>query len=385
MKRKFSIVASSTMGLESIVKEECKKLGFSNIQVWNGRVEFDGDFETLVKANIHLRCADRIFVKMAEFKALSYEELFQEVKKIAWEDWIEEKGEFPIAWVSSVKSKLYSKADIQRIAKKAIVERLKTKYQREVFEETGAKYRIKIQCHHDVFLVMLDSSGEGLNRRGYRSLKNEAPLKETMAAALIYLAKWQGGERAFVDPMCGTGTLAIEAAMIARNIAPGVNRNFAAEEWSVIPEEIWIEVRDEAFSREDYEKKVRIYASDIEEETIQIARKNIERAGVEEDILLSCQDFKEVRVEEKAGAMITNPPYGERLLDSMEVEELYRNLGQFCRKRLPKWSYYIITSFEMFEKVFGKKANKNRKLYNGGIKCYYYQYYGEDRVNGREV
>lgn len=383
MKRKFRIVASSTMGLESIVKEECKKLGFQNIKTLNGRVEFDGDFETLVRANIHLRCADRVFVKMAEFKALSYEELFQEVKKIAWEDWITEDGEFPISWVSSVKAKLYSKADIQRIVKKAMVERLKMKYQREVFEETGAKYRIKIQCHNDIFLVMMDSSGEGLNRRGYRSLKNEAPLKETMAAALIYLAKWQGGERAFLDPMCGTGTLAIEAAMIARNIAPGANRNFAAEEWKVIPEDIWIEVRDEAFSMEDYEKKVKIYASDIDEETIEIAKKNIERAGVEGDILLSCQDFKEVKVEEKAGAMITNPPYGERLLDLVEVEELYRNLGQFCRKHLSKWSYYVITSFENFEKVFGKKANKNRKLYNGGIKCYYYQYYGEDRVNGR--
>ena len=264
-----------------------------------------------------------------------------------------------------------------------MVERLKEKYKKEIFEETGAKYRIKVQCHNDVFIVMMDTSGEGLNRRGYRSLKNEAPLKETMAAALIYLAKWQGGERAFLDPMCGTGTLAIEAAMIARNIAPGANRNFAAEEWSIIPEDIWIDARDEAFSMEDYEKRVKIYASDIDEETIKIAKKNIERAGVEEDIILSCQDFREVHVEEKAGAMITNPPYGERLLDLVEVEELYRNLGQFCRKHLPKWSYYIITSFESFEKVFGKKASKNRKLYNGGIKCYYYQYYGEDRVNGR--
>lgn len=383
MNQKFSMVASSTMGLESIVKEECKKLGFQNIQTFNGRVEFDGDFKTLAKANIHLRCADRVFIKMAEFKALSYEELFQEIKKIAWEHWIEEDGEFPISWVSSVKSKLYSKADIQRIVKKAMVERLKEKYKKEIFEETGAKYRIKIQCHNDVFIVMMDTSGEGLNRRGYRSLKNEAPLKETMAAALIYLAKWQGGERAFLDPMCGTGTLAIEAAMIARNIAPGANRNFAAEEWSIIPEDIWIDARDEAFSMEDYEKRVKIYASDIDEETIKIAKKNIERAGVEEDIILSCQDFREVKVEEKAGAMITNPPYGERLLDLVEVEELYRNLGQFCKKHLSKWSYYIITSFESFEKVFGKKASKNRKLYNGGIKCYYYQYYGEDRVNGR--
>lgn len=380
MNREFTIIASSTMGLEGIVKEECQKLGFSNTETYNGRVEFLGDARKLAQANIHLRCADRIFIKMGEFKALSYEELFQGMKKIAWEEWIAEDGEFPISWVSSVKSKLYSKADIQRIAKKAMVERMKEKYHRDIFSETGAKYRVKIQCHNDVFLVMLDTSGEGLNKRGYRTFKNEAPLKETMAAALIYLAKWKGGERALLDPMCGTGTLAIEAAMIARNIAPGANRNFAAEQWDIFSEELWIEVRDEAFSKEDYQKTVKIYASDLDEETVRIAAKNIERAGVEEDIILSCKDFREVEVEEKAGAMITNPPYGDRMLELVEVESLYRQLGSFCKKHLPKWSYYIITSFEGFEKVFGKKASKNRKLYNGGIKCYYYQYYGEDRV-----
>lgn len=380
MSKEFTLIASSTMGLEGIIKDECQKLGFENIQTHNGRVEFRGDFKSLIEANIQLRCADRVFIKMGEFKALSYEDLFQGIKKIAWEEWISEDGEFPISWVSSVKSKLYSKADIQRIAKKAMVEKLKETYKRDIFPETGAKYRVKIQCHNDIFLVMLDTSGEGLNKRGYRTLKNEAPLKETMAASLIYLARWKGGERALLDPMCGTGTLAIEAAMIARNIAPGANRNFAAEDWSVIPEELWIEARDRAFSQEDYEKKVKIYASDIDEETIQIAKKNIERAGVEEDIILSCKDFQEVEVEEKAGALITNPPYGDRMLDLVEVEALYRKLGSFCRKTLPKWSYYIITSFEEFEKSFGKKASKNRKLYNGGIKCYYYQYYGEDRV-----
>lgn len=380
MNREFRMIASSTMGLEGIVKEECQRLGFLNIQSYNGRVEFTGTARALAEANIELRCADRVFIKMGEFKALSYEELFQGIKKIAWEEWIPEDGEFPISWVSSVKSKLYSKADIQKITKKAMVEKLKESYKQDIFPETGAKYRIKIQCHNDVFLVMMDSSGEGLNKRGYRILKNEAPLKETMAAALIYLARWKGGERAFLDPMCGTGTLAIEAAMIARNIAPGANRNFAAEQWSVIPENIWIEARDKAFSMEDYEKKVKIYASDIDEETVEIAKKNIERAGVKEDILLSCKDFKDVEVEEKAGALITNPPYGDRMMELLEVEALYRNLGSFCRKNLAKWSYYIITSLEEFEKAFGKKASKNRKLYNGGIKCYYYQYYGEDRV-----
>lgn len=376
----LTIIASSTMGLEGIVKEECLALGFEQVQTYNGRVEFQGDFHTLIRANLHLRCADRIFVKMAEFQALSYEELFQEIQKIAWEDWIEEDGDFPISWVSSVKSKLYSKADIQRITKKAIVERLKQKYKREQFEEKGAKYRIKIQCHKDVFLVMLDSSGEALHRRGYRYYKNEAPLKETLAAALVYLSKWHGGDRILLDPMCGTGTLVIEAAMIARNIAPGVNRRFAAEDWSCIPEEFWLRLRDEAFSQEDYEKRVKIYASDLDKETVTVARKNMERAGVEEDIVLACKDFREIRMEEKAGALLTNPPYGDRLLELVEVEALYRDLGQYCKRFLSKWSYYIISSLESFEKQFGKKASKNRKLYNGGIKCYYYQYYGEDKV-----
>lgn len=376
----WKIVATSTMGLEGIVKEECKKLGFEQVESFNGRVEFTGDAASIVKANIYLRCADRVFVKLGEFKALSYEELFQGIQAIAWEDWIDEKGEFPISWVSSVKSKLYSKADIQRISKKAIVERLKRKYKRDIFEETGAKYRVKIQCHHDNFLVLLDTSGEALHRRGYRNLKNEAPLKETMAAALVYLAKWKGGERALLDPMCGTGTLAIEAAMIARNIAPGANRNFVSEQWPCIPKELWLSIRDDAFSAEDYDKKIKIYASDVDPETVKIARKNMQKAGVEEDILLECKDFREVNLQEKAGAMITNPPYGDRLLEVEEVEELYRELGVFCRKSLAKWSYYVITSLENFENLFGKSATKNRKLYNGGIKCYYYQYYGEDRV-----
>lgn len=369
------LVASATMGLESVIKDECLALGFKNIKVFDGRVEFEGDFKDLVKANIHLRCSDRVFIKMAEFKALTYEELFQGIKKISWADYIDENGEFPISWVSSVKSKLYSKSDIQRIAKKAIVEKMKEKYKREIFLENGALYSIKIQCHKDIFIVMLDSSGESLTKRGYRAAKMIAPIKETLAAALVYLSKWKTDE-VFLDPMCGTGTIAIEAAMIARNIAPGANRNFAAEKWSVIDEKFWTDIRDEAFSNENLAIDLKIYASDIDEKSIKIAKENAEKAGVEEDIIFEVKDFKNINISSKYGALIVNPPYGERLMADDDIEDLYRNFGSFCKKNLSRWSYYIITSYEDFEKAFGEKATKNRKLYNGGIKCYYYQYFG---------
>ena len=369
------LIASATMGIESVVKEECINLGFKNIQVFNGRVEFDGNFEDLVKANIHLRCADRVFIKMKEFKALSYEELFQNIKGIDWENYIEEDGKFPIAWVSSVKSKLYSKSDIQRITKKAIVEKLKEKYKREIFLENGALFAIKIQCHNDIFIVMLDSSGDALNKRGYREKQKAAPIKETMAAALVKLSKWRADEM-LLDPMCGTGTIAIEAAMIARNIAAGVNRKFVSENWEIIPEELWLNVRDEAFSNENSDMDLKIYASDIDEESINIAKENAIKAGVEDSILFEVRDFKDIETKAKYGAIIVNPPYGERLMNDENIEEFYRKFGELCRKKLPKWSYYLITSYENFEECFKQKATKNRKLYNGGIKCYFYQYYG---------
>lgn len=382
---KITLIASSTMGLESVVKDECVELGFENVRAFNGRVEFEGTVKDIVKANIHLRCADRVFIKMGEFKAVTFEDLFRNMKKIEWADFIPENGEFPISWVSSVKSKLFSKSDIQKIAKKAMVEKMKERYKKDYFYEDGALYAIKIQAHNDIFIVMMDTSGEGLHKRGYRAIKNEAPIKETMAAALVRLSRWKGGERPLLDPMCGTGTILIEAAMIARNIAPGANRNFASEGWKIIPENEWIEVRDEAFSNEDYEKEVKIYGSDIDPETIEIARENIKKAGVEDDITLECKNFLDMEMESRQGCLITNPPYGDRLLDEKAVERLYGLLGDVCRMRIPKWSYYIITSYEEFEKCFGGKATKNRKLYNGGIKCYYYQYYGESNgKNGKK-
>ena len=291
-------IASATMGLESVVKEECLALGFKNIKVFDGRVEVEGDFKDLVKANIYLRCSDRVFIKMAEFKALSYEELFQNVKAIEWQDFIDENGEFPISWVSSVKSKLYSKSDIQRISKKAIVEKLKEKYKREIFLENGALYSIKIQCHKDIFIVMLDSSGEALTKRGYRAVKRLAPIKETLAAALVYLSKWKSDE-VLLDAMCGTGTIAIEAAMIARNIAPGANRNFAAEKWSVIDEKLWTDIRDEAFSSEDLSKELKIYASDIDEKSIEVAKENAEKAVKTELVLAEIAKAEEIKATDE--------------------------------------------------------------------------------------
>lgn len=376
-KYKYTLIASSTMGLESVVRDECKELGFENVQTFNGRIEFSGNEEEIVKANLHLRCADRVFIKMGEFKALTFDDLFESIKKLPWESVISIDGNFPISWVSSVKCKLYSKSDIQRIVKKSIVNRLKTAYQIDNLTEKGAMYRIKIQAHNDNFVVMIDTSGEGLHKRGYRNLINEAPMKETMAAALVLLSRWNGGEKPLIDPMCGTGTIAIEAGMIARNIAPGVNRNFASEKWHIIPENLWVDLRDEAFSMEDYDKEVKIYASDIDAETLEVAKANAKRAGLEDEIEFRCMNFLELENNYgEKGAIICNPPYGDRLLDDNAVERLYRLMGDIFRMRFPKWSYYVITSFKEFERSFDKKATKNRKLYNGGIECHYYQYFG---------
>ncbi|MCJ8342511.1 MAG: class I SAM-dependent RNA methyltransferase [Cetobacterium sp.] len=374
----MTLIASAPMGLESVVRDECVDLGFQNVKTFNGRVEFDGGVEDIVKANIHLRVADRVFIKMGEFKAFSFEDLFQGIKKIKWEELIPKDGEFPVSWVSSVKCKLYSKSDIQKITKKAMVERLKAHYDMGYFPENGPLFRVKIQAHNDVFLIMVDTSGEGLHKRGYRNLINEAPLKETMAAALVKLSRWKGGEDyPLMDPMCGTGTIAIEAAMIARNVAPGVNRKFASEKWPLIPENLWIDTRDAAFTLEDYDKEVKIYASDLDPEAIAVAKENAIKAGVEDDIIFECKNVLEIECPCERGAIITNPPYGDRLLTEKEVQRLYSLMGDIFRMRFSKWSYYIITSYEQFQDYFDRKATKNRKLYNGGIKCYYYQYYGK--------
>jgi putative N6-adenine-specific DNA methylase len=374
---KVTLIASASMGIESIVAQEVKDLGFENVKTFNGRVEFDGELGDIPKANIWLRCADRVFLKMGEFDAVTFDQLFENVKKLDWGKIIPEDGNFPVSWVSSVNCKLFSKSDIQRISKKAIVEKLREKYNSSYFEEKGAAYKIKIQGNKDNFIVMIDTSGEGLHKRGYRAEINEAPIKETLAAALVKISKWNGGELSLVDPMCGTGTILIEAAMIARNIAPGSNRKFVSEEWDIIEKNSWLNTRDDAYSHEDHNKQVRIYGSDIDEETIETAKRNAELAGIEDDVHFETKQLLELESPSEYGAIITNPPYGERLLNDKKVEKLYGILGDVCAMRFSKWSYYIITSYISFEKSFDRKATKNRKLYNGGIKCHFYQYFGK--------
>lgn len=381
----YTLIATSTMGVESILAQEIKDLGFKNVITHNGRVEFDGGIEDIIKANIWLRTADRVYLKMGEFQAFTWDEYFEKVKKIDWMSVLPINAEFPISWVSSVKCKLFSKSDMQRMAKKAIVEKLKIQYKHDYFSEEGALYRVKIIGNKDTFIIMIDTSGAPLHKRGYRAHLNEAPMKETLAAALVKLSKWNGGERPLVDPMCGTGTILIEAAMIARNIAPGVNRRFASEDWDIIDGQLWLDARDEAFTHEDYEKEVRIYGSDLNSDTIEIAMENAKLAGVEDDILFETKHLLEIESMAEYGSLITNPPYGERLSDLDQVEKLYRTLGDICRMRCKKWSYYVITSHDGFEKLFDKKADKNRKLYNGNLKCRYYQYYGQrpPRLNNK--
>lgn len=375
--KKITLIASATMGLEGIITNELKGLGYDKIDAYNGKVEFEGTYKDICKANINLRCADRVYLKMGEFKATSFEELFQGTKKLPWEEIIPADGEFPVSWISSVKSKLFSKSDSQAIIKKAIVEKLKQKHKIEKFPENGSLYKIKVQIVKDIVTIAIDTSGEPLHKRGYREQNNEAPIKETLAAAMIYLTRWQGDGRPLIDPTCGTGTLAIEAAMIAKKKAPGINRRFVSEEWDIIGDENWEEAVNEALAKELDEIESPIFASDIDGKIIEVAKKNALNAGVADLILFEHKNLLEVYnyTNAEKGVLISNPPYGDRLEDKESVERLYRLMGDIFRK-FPTWSYYVITSHEKFEELFERRADKNRKLYNGGLKCYYYQYFG---------
>ncbi|MCX5772996.1 MAG: class I SAM-dependent RNA methyltransferase [Fusobacteria bacterium] len=370
----FNIVATTTIGLESCVKIELKNLGIENVRVENGYLEYEGTAETVIKSNIYLRCADRVYVKMGEFKAFTFDELFEGTKAIMWEELLPVTANFPISWVSSVKSKLLSKSDCQRIVKKAIVERLRNVYKVDEIPETHSKYAIKVQLEKDLATILIDTSGEALHKRGYRKKHLEAPLKETLAAGMIMLSSWRGDRFNFIDPMCGTGTIPIEAAMIAKNIAPGANRKFISEEWCSLKKELWLKVRDEAFSGEKESIIIKIFGSDSDKKAIEIAKENAIEAGVEECIIFEVKNFTELEKSDERNVIVTNPPYGERLMQDVEVEALYYQLGKCLKANHPESSWHIITSYEAFESAFSKKAEKNRKLYNGGLRCYLYHY-----------
>ncbi|GAA4720397.1 THUMP domain-containing class I SAM-dependent RNA methyltransferase [Brevibacillus fulvus] len=367
------LIATATFGLESVVAEEVKNLGYTDVQVENGKVTFKADLSAIPRANLWLRTSDRVRVKIGEFTATTFDELFEQTKALPWADWIPEDGAFPVEG-KSVKSTLFSVSDCQAIVKKAVVESLKKQYKREWFEENGPQFKIEVALLKDVATLTIDTSGPGLHKRGYRELIGTAPLKETMAAALILLSRWKP-DRVLIDPFCGSGTIPIEAALIGQNIAPGMNREFVSESWPCIPREYWREARAETHDLAQYDRKLEIIGTDIDEQVLRVARRNAMEAGVEEQIHFQRMDVADMRSKRKYGYIICNPPYGERLGERREVEKLYHEMGQVF-SALDTWSYYVITSDEEFERHFGRRASKKRKLYNGNIKVDYYQFYG---------
>ncbi len=373
---KLELIATSTFGLEAPVKRELEALGFKILKSEDGKITFQGDERGIVKANLWLRCADRVQVKMAEFKALEFEDLFQQVKAIPWEEWIPPDGKF-IVNGSSVKSKLSSVPACQSVSEKAIVERLREIYGIDYFEKTGALYDIKITLLKDRVTVTLDTTGPGLHKRGYRQNAVIAPIKETLAAAMINLSFWRNG-RILVDPCCGSGTIPIEAAMIARNIAPGLNRNFVSEEWEAIPAKLWKEERKKAYEVIDWDSELEIYAYDIDKRAIESAKENAAEAGVEEDIIFTLGDGGKMRSDGKEGGIIvTNPPYGERIGDRESIDELYKGFNKFLKEN-KTWSMFAITPDKTIEeKVFGRPSDRRRKLFNGRMEVCYYQYHGQ--------
>lgn len=373
--RKFELVAPCHFGMESILKREIVDIGYEITEVSDGRVTFFGDEEALCRANIFLRTAERILIKIGSFHAETFEELFQGTMDLPWEDYIPKDGKFWIAKAASVKSKLFSPSDIQSIMKKAIVERLKGIYHTDWFEESGVSFPIRVFLMKDEVVVGLDSTGESLHKRGYRKLTAKAPIAENLAAALIMLTPWNR-DRILIDPFCGSGTIPIEAAMMAANIAPGMNRSFTAEHWQhIVGKRLWYDALDEANELMDMNIDTDIQGYDISEEMVEISRENAKLAGVDKLIHFQRRGVEQLSHSKKYGFLITNPPYGERLQDKAQMPALYQLIGERYRK-LDSWSMYLITAYEQAEKDIGRKADKNRKIYNGMMKTYYYQFLG---------
>ena len=372
---KMEWIAPCHFGLESVLKRELQDLGYEIVQVEDGRVTFAGEIGAAARANIFLRTAERILLKVGSFRAETFEELFERTREIPWEDYIPEDGKFWVAKAASVKSRLFSPSDIQSIMKKAMVERLKSRYRIEWFPESGAAYPVRVFLMKDIVTVGIDTTGTSLHKRGYRPAAGKAPIAENLAAALIMLTPWRG-DRILVDPFCGSGTFPIEAAMMAAHIAPGMNRSFTAEEWTnVFPKKYWYEAVNEAQDLIDDRIETDIQGYDADAEVIRTARRNAEAAGVDHLIHFQQREVCDLSHPKKYGFIITNPPYGERLEDRATLPQIYRDFGEAFRK-LDSWSAYMITSYEDAQRYFGKKAQKNRKIYNGMIRTYFYQYPG---------
>lgn len=371
----YQLVVPCHFGLEAVLKKEIYDLGYEIDRVEDGRVFFTGDAEAICRANIFLRTAERVLILVGQFSATTFEELFQGVKAIPWEEYIPEDGKFWVKKASSIKSKLFSPSDIQAISKKAMVERMKQHYKTEWFKEEGAPYPVRIFLLKDEVTVALDTSGDSLHKRGYRTMTSKAPLTETLAAALLLLTPWHP-DRILVDPFCGSGTFPIEAAMIAAGMAPGMHRRFTAEQWTnLIEPQMWNECVEEAQDMVNTDIDVDIQGYDIDAEVVKAARENAKRAGVDHLIHFQQRPVAELNHPKKYGFIVTNPPYGERLEDKADLPELYSQIGEAYR-RLDSWSMYMITSYEETERYIGRKADKNRKIYNGMIKTYFYQFMG---------
>ncbi len=370
---KLELIAATAFGLESLVAKEVKNLGYDQVKVENGRVMYTANEEGLCRSNIWLRCAERIGIKIGEFSARSFEELFQQTKALPWEEWLPVDACFPVTG-KSVRSQLFSVPDCQAIVKKAIVERLKDVYGLNWFEETGSLYAIQVSILKDVVTLTLDTSGKGLHKRGYRELAGEAPLKETLAAAMVILSHWKA-DRVMLDPFCGTGTIPIEAAFIGQNRAPGMKRSFIAEQWPNIKQSYWEKAREEALDLWQREIPLSIYGSDINTDALRLARLNLKEADLEDKIYFQKLPVREVRSRFRYGHIITNPPYGQRLGSLEQAEEVYKELGEVYTS-LEDWSLHMLTALPRPERFLNKRWDKSRKLYNGRLECHYYQFFG---------
>lgn len=379
--KRFELIAPCHFGMEAVLKREIIDLGYEITNVDNGKVTFEGDAEAIARANIFLRTTERILLKVAQFRATTFDELFEGVKEIAWEDYIPRDGKFWVTKANSVSSKLFSPSDIQRIVKKAMVERLKQTYHTNWFEETGASYPLRISIVKDIVTIGIDTTGESLHKRGYRKFTAPAPVTETLAAAIILLSPWRS-DRVLVDPFCGSGTIPIEAAMIALDMAPGLNREFTAETWkNIVPKKHWYEAVEEAEERIRTDVEVNIQGYDISDEVLKMARANASLAGVDKYIHFQQRDVADFHNPKKYGFVISNPPYGERLSTKEEMNDLYKIIGRVMSEN-DTWSFFLLSGYEEAQRAIASggtrnKATKNRKIYNGMMKTYLYQYMGE--------